>query len=863
MRTAAAAMIALLCCLGAADDLVLSDFESLEGWQGLVPDRELVKEGDQSGFWADASEVNSVSSGALAHDWSEYKGIKLWIHSTTANKQRIDVIAMSKTVGFDYFQYRFSLDWTGWKELAIPFYRFGKVRRPAGWHKIDGFTISASWDDIPRKDTTLRIDDLRLTDDVPPQFRDLLTNQELIQALDLDRPGLEPVKAMAEAEDWDAAAHALLKYYRELKEVRHLVDPNDERPAPNPKYNTSRADRVLKHEFAFYRSDYYFVGDKIDWEADPVNDREWPTALNRHGDLVTLARAWWYTGQDKYAAEAANFLRQWAAAARIPNYHSDNVYWSTLNTACRLSVWPEAWIRLQRADAFTPEARLEMLKMFFHQAEYLTTYHGGGNWLDTESKALLGVSLLFPEFKRARAWEQEAMGRLCREIQLQTYPGGAQFELTPHYHLVCIGAFAQPVHLMRRNGRDMPDDYLQRLEKMYEYIMYVSKPDRHIPMLNDSDHNNIQSLMRQGAELFGREDMTFVATDGAKGTAPQQTSIPFTWAGQYVMRSGWEKDALYLLFDAGPFGAGHQHEDKLNVDIHAYGSDLILDPGRFTYAGGKWRGFFLQTEGHNLILVDGGGQMRRQSSRVTWNATEPMPVTWASSEAFDYTRGAYDEGFNAEGNPKVTHTRAIWFVKPHYWVVADFLRPEDDAEHEYEMLWHFGDGEAKVEGGAVRLVGERAGIYVAPQIGEAQVEIIEGQEEPPQGWISYWYGEKQPAPTAVYRFTGASVDIPTVLYPFAGQEGAAPSITTVQVKGGVGVRVEREEGAEIIVFAAPESEAVTWDAFATDAEACCLRYDQEGRLTAAFLAAGSYLRNAQAALIEELDKQPTAQWRSR
>ena len=33
------------------------------------------------------------------------------------------------------------------------------------------------------------------------------------------------------------------------------------------------------------------------------------------------------------------------------------------------------------------------------------------------------------------------------------------------------------------------------------------------------------------------------------------------------MRSGWDRKALFLGFEVGPFGAGHQHEDKLSIEI--------------------------------------------------------------------------------------------------------------------------------------------------------------------------------------------------------------------------------------------------------------------------------------------------------
>lgn len=856
-----ACLVMLLVLTGIAAEQVISDFETLEGWRGLVPDREVVREGTQSGLWADAVAVNSVSlEGPL--DFSGYRGMRLWIHSSAANGQRIDLLAFSRTLALDYFQWRFTLDWTGWRELVVPFYAFWPVRSPAGWDKIDRFTISASWDDTPREDTVLRLDSFRLTNDVPPEYRDLLTNRELIEALDLDRPGLEEVRARAEAEQWDEAAGALLAFYEGLTEARHMTDPAQPQPPPNPDYNTARADRVLNHEFSFYHSDYYHLGETIDWTANPVNDREWPTALNRHGDLATLTRAWWHTGDDRYAEGAASFLRQWIAAARVTSVKRADVYWSTLNTAIRLTVWPEAWTRLLKAEAFDAEIRLQMLKMFYHQAEYLTEHHGGGNWLVTESRALLGVALLLPEFTRAAVWEQTALGRLGREIETQTYPEGAQYELTPHYHLVCIGGFVTPVHLMRRNGRDMPPEYLERLEKMYEYLMYVSKPDRHIPMLNDSDHNNIQRLMADGAALFGREDMRYIATDGAKGDEPAPASLAMTFAGQYVMRSDWSSDALYLIFDAGPYGIGHQHEDKLNVDIHAYGSDLILDPGRFTYGDPKWRSFFLETVGHNLILVDGAGQNRRRSPRETWVATAPMPVTWASCDAFDYARGDYDEGFGRDGAGRVTHTRAVWFVKPAFWVVADFLRPDADTEHEYQALWHFGRGEARADGHTVVFSGETAGMRVTPALPEsAQVEITEGREDPPQGWISYWYGEKHPAPTAVYTFAGGAVDLPTVLYPFPGRDDPEPAVGPLEVEGGTGVRVSTPAGAHAVVFAAPGAATVRWNGYESDAEAFALAFGPEGGVTAAHMAAGTFLRGPGGLSIEHEQPVETAEWR--
>jgi hypothetical protein len=81
------------------------------------------------------------------------------------------------------------------------------------------------------------------------------------------------------------------------------------------------------------------------------------------------------------------------------------------------------------------------------------------------------------------------------------------------------------------------------------------------------------------------------------------------------MRSGWERDAIFLGFEAGPFGYGHQHEDKLGVVIFAYGKDLLVEGGSYAYDASKWRRYVLSSAAHNVILVDGQGQVCLGCSR--------------------------------------------------------------------------------------------------------------------------------------------------------------------------------------------------------------------------------------------------------
>ena len=52
-----------------------------------------------------------------------------------------------------------------------------------------------------------------------------------------------------------------------------------------------------------------------------------------------------------------------------------------------------------------------------------------------------------------------------------------------------------------------------------------------------------------------------------------------------MQRSGWDRQARFLLLDCGPLGAGgHGHYDLLSLEVSAGGRPLIVDPGRYTYS---------------------------------------------------------------------------------------------------------------------------------------------------------------------------------------------------------------------------------------------------------------------------------------
>jgi hypothetical protein len=91
-----------------------------------------------------------------------------------------------------------------------------------------------------------------------------------------------------------------------------------------------------------------------------------------------------------------------------------------------------------------------------------------------------------------------------------------------------------------------------------------------------------------------------------------------------------------------------------------------------------------------------------------------------------------------------------------------------------------------------------------------QTELIEGATAPIQGWVSFFSGEKLPAPTLCYRCEAvAPVQFCTVLYPYANGKTAPVVLSPLAVEvegrsqadnGVTGLRLEMAAHVDYLVL---------------------------------------------------------------
>ena len=755
----------------AAQATVLSNCDAADEWAGGTVVTEGMKEGAGAIRWAHG-DSQQLRLQQVPADWSQYTTLAFWLRSDEATAAEFMLIIGSEndeTEGMDYYSTEIKVDFTGWKQFEyILSEELGQARRPQGWGEVTGLYFTASgWDNTPDPNTVVYLDHMRLLKEEEVKGP-RMTDEDFFAALDLQRPDLADVKAAVDAEDLTAAKAAFVKHLKERQQPRYYTSIAD-MPAPDSrpaKPNTAAADQALGLEYRITGVPLKFDG-KIDWKANPTEpfDPEWTWQLGRHHWWPSLARAYWDAGDEKYVKHLVWEMRSWVEDNRMPMRVNNRrgSRWRTIECGIRLAgSWPRTFFMLLGAPAFDDDSVIMMLKSMAEQAAYLLKYPMGGNWLTMEGNGMGHVGILFPEFGAAQTWRDTAVDRLYKELDIQVYPDGAQIELTTGYHYVSLGNFLGLARIAQHNDVKLPDDYIGKLERMYAYGLWAMKPDRTLPAVNDAWNTNVPRTLQEGFELFpDRTDFQWIATNAKEGTPPEHTSHWFPWAGWAVMRSGWERDDNFLFFDVGPFGYGHQHEDKLAIIVSAYGANLIRDVGSYRYDTSPMRRYVVGPWAHSIVFVDGQTQQRR-GMRETYVNEEPQTNPWFTSDTFDYCEGVYDEGFGPERELKVEHRRQVLFVKPDYWIVLDTLTPPDEAEHEYWSLFHLaGEDAAAGESSIISTLNDdKANLHLIP-LGGAPVEadVVTGQEEPfLLGWIgTHGVGDKRPLPVARFRWTQAGV----------------------------------------------------------------------------------------------------------
>lgn len=209
--------------------------------------------------------------------------------------------------------------------------------------------------------------EIKSVEDVCLHFPDQM--KQLLQALNLDYPGLSRVKDAYEDDDIVRACRELLIYYEQSETGNHHLH---DFPSPSST-RLPFADTLLEYVFEIQnvRGQVPLLENgHRDWHyKGPNDDREWAWLSNRHFQLNQVLNAYFETGNPVYARFVDEFLRDFIIASwPYPEVKSSDSVWRGLEVAARAKNWARIFYSLQKDPLLLPATRLLILRSLIDHA---------------------------------------------------------------------------------------------------------------------------------------------------------------------------------------------------------------------------------------------------------------------------------------------------------------------------------------------------------------------------------------------------------------------------------------------------------------------------------------------------------------
>src|SRR5580704_462064 len=202
---------------------------------------------------------------------------------------------------------------------------------------------------------------------------------------------------------------------------------------------------------------------------------------NRHQHLMVLAQAFLFTRDARYLEEIRAQLESWFLA----NPYNRGINWvSALEVAFRALSW--IWVYHLAGENMIAEFRMKWLRQLYqhgcHLEHNLSFYFSPNTHLLGEALALHAVGLFFAGHPRAARWEQLGASVMRDQMERQVRADGSHVEQSTYYHMYATDMFLLHAILAK------PDrEYMDKLERMAEYLHAVMGPSRTLPFLGDDD----------------------------------------------------------------------------------------------------------------------------------------------------------------------------------------------------------------------------------------------------------------------------------------------------------------------------------------------------------------------------------------
>ncbi|MEO8357876.1 MAG: alginate lyase family protein [Chloroflexota bacterium] len=557
------------------------------------------------------------------------------------------------------------------------------------------------------------------------------------------------------------------------------------------------AERILSGELKYFARTYHRIGFPPNWHTDPVTgtkldaQKHWSEIADdgnvdikfiwdasRFSMVYTLVRAYASTRDEKFAEAFWELIQAWAES-NPPNTGPN--WMDGQEAALRLMAWTFGFHAFMDSPSTTPERVAQFVMMVAAHAErihknidYAISTHS--NHTISEACGLWLVGLLFPELKDSETYLSLGRKLLEQEAAAQIFPDGTYSMYSLNYHRFVLHIYLYVIRLAELNQSPISSLVFDRVSASIDYLSQLIDPDTGnmpgygsndgalILPLNNCDFTDYRPLLQLGAYITKKEflfepgpwdeDVFWLCgdrvlpraerrerSDRSRSWMMEKSQSSFPFGGTYLLR-GTSSKAIIRCTD---FRSRPSHADQLHVALWLRGRNIACDAGTYLYSGdGVWRNGLARTAVHNTVTVDRQDQMK-MVSRFTW-------TNWARGNVLHHDENIWQgehAGYRRLADP-VTHRRAVLSLDNDRWLVVDHLAAAQS--HQYALHWLLNDFPFVQTGNSILLAVDDSAKYkiqLGLLEGKSAFSVVRGDENSTRGWRSQYYGEKQPAISAL------------------------------------------------------------------------------------------------------------------
>ncbi len=401
-------------------------------------------------------------------------------------------------------------------------------------------------------------------------------------------------------------------------------------------------------------------------QKDDIGDARTNWELNRHFQFALLAKAYYATGDKKYAEKLERLFADWNAN----NTFLHGISWtSVMEVAIRCIQWTVA-LAFLRKKGYTANGALLMdmetgiKNMASYIAQHYSRFSSANNHLLVEATAIAyaGFALDY------KPWKHLAIRILDEELLKQNYEDGVNMEMALHYQTFGMEAYALVMHLMQRNGMAVPASWKNMLGKQCEFVACSMVSETKACEFGDNDEGKIIDL--EGGEIchyryllqlcsliLGKRYERFEKVSESiawmypasdiKNVRKFPLWIPsesrtFEQGGYSFLRSNDGK--VVIGIDHAPLGFGsiaaHGHADALSFQLYVDGKCFLGDPGTYIYhCNLEKRNEYRRSCNHNTIWVQGEEQSQMMGAFLWGKKAETKLTESAFASEKDELQG--------------------------------------------------------------------------------------------------------------------------------------------------------------------------------------------------------------------------------